>query len=207
MSPTCGATCGITRERERQKQAARRLARAVLSRDASGAVPWQPADLPTDPHELDDFARACEAALPCVSHVRHDDCPWVYLVASVAPCSWLGLREGLTAAPTTPEETCLRIGFSPWGRYATLQEVRFHGARDGDGWWIEEERLVGVDDRRLQMFVKAAQGLLRKRRVVALDAAFLAEAAREGDDTTLWTALFERDAMTTRCGVWVPAPK
>ena len=204
MSSACSAPCGIPRERERQKQSARALARALLAGDASGARAWQPADLPFDPHEPDDIARACEAALPCVAHVVHGACAWVYLVASVAPDSWIGLREGTTAAPEAPQETCLRVGLSPWARFATLQETRWRGERDGDGWWVEEERLVGVVDRRLQMFVKATQGLLRKRRMVTLDAALLAETVRDDDASTLWTVLFDGDDMAARCGVWLP---
>ncbi len=199
MASTCGATCGITRERERQKETARALARRVC-----GPVSWN-LDEPFAPDEPELIASALCEVLPCRAVVTAGEgrgADWVQLVASVDARSWLALRERGGASPDTSEETVLRVGLSPWGRYATLQESLIRGERDGDGWWVEEERLAGVVDRRLAMFVKATQGLLRARKIVCLDAAFLGETL--DGDRTLWEALFDLDAMTGRSGVWVP---
>lgn len=199
MSSTCGATCGITRERERQKESARALARRV-----SAPASWDD-DAPFSRDEIERLASALCDVLPCQCVVIAGEgrgADWVQLVATVDTRSWLALRERGGVAPEAREETVLRVGLSPWARYATLQESRIRGERDGDGWWIEEERLAGVDDRRLAMFVKAAQGLLRSRKVVCLDAAFLCE--RVDERRTLWEALFDDEAMTGRSGVWVP---
>jgi hypothetical protein len=192
----CGSNCGITRERERQKDAARALARSLSARGDDGASPWRDG-------EVDALAEELGGALPCRVCVVEGDTLWIHLVATVDDRAWVATRELGETPPARERETSLRVGLSRHARYATLQETRFTGARDGDGWWIEEDRLAGVDDRRLQTFVKAAQGILRKRKVVCLDAAFLAEPLRDGADETLWEALFDRDPMGTRACAWV----
>ncbi len=204
MAATCGATCGITREREREKERVRALVRRAFPLGLSGGAAWEPDDAPFGLDEPEALARALAEVLPCRSYVVRSDgrgADWVYLVATVSPRSWLALREGLGDAPEPPVETAVRVGLSSWGRYATLQEVRLRGERDGDGWWVEEERLAGVEDRRLAAFVKATQGVLRARKVVALDAAFLCEPVEGGGD--LWSVLFDPDPMGSRAGVWV----
>jgi len=192
----CGSNCGITRERERQKDAARALARSLAACGDEGASPWRDG-------EVDALAAELGEALPCRVCVVEDEATWIHLVATVDERAWVAARELGEAPPERAAETSLRVGLSRHARYATLQEARFSGSPDGDGWWIEEDRLAGVDDRRLQTFVKAAQGILRKRKVVCLDAAFLAEPVREGSEETLWAVLFDRDPMGTRACGWV----
>lgn len=194
----CGSNCGITRERDRQKDAARALARSLAAGGDEASSPWRDG-------EIDGLAAEFGEALPCRVCVVEDDTTWIHLVATVDDRAWVAARELGEAPPARAQETSLRVGLSRRARYATLQETRFTGARDGDGWWIEEDRLAGVEDRRLQTFVKAAQGILRKRKVVCLDAAFLAEAVHEGADETLWAVLFDRDPMGTRSCGWVPS--
>lgn len=212
---TCGATCGITRERDRQKSDARALVLRAFPDGFAREPAWVPPEAAFAWDEADVVARALEEVLPCRAVVLRGDgrrADWIHLVATLDARSWLALREGAGEAPERPSETCLRVGLSPWGRYATLQEVRLSGARDGDGWWIEEERVAGVEDRRLQHFVKAVQGFLRKRKVVSLDAAFLDEpvedprgegASLAGVSPTLWSVLFDPEPMVARAGVWV----
>ncbi len=191
----CGTSCGITRERERQKDAARALARSLVAGGDAGATPWREG-------EVDALAAALGEALPCRVCVVEDEATWIHLVATVDDRAWVAARELGEAPPARERETSLRVGLSRHARYATLQEVRFTGTADGDGRWVEEERVAGVEDRRLQHFVKAAQGILRRQRVVCLDAALLAEPAAEGD-ATLWEVFFDRDPMGTLAGVWV----
>lgn len=212
---TCGASCGITKERDRQKSDARDLVRKAFPEGFAREPAWAPTEPAFAWDECEVIARALEDVLPCRALVLRGDgrrADWIHLVATLDARSWLALREGGGEAPDLPAETCLRVGLSPWARYATLQEVRLTGARDGDGWWIEEDRVAGVEDRRLQTFVKAAQGFLRKRKVVSLDAAFLEEpvddptgegVALTGAAPTLWTVLFDPEPMVTRAGVWV----
>ncbi|MFO0650258.1 MAG: hypothetical protein U0326_28810 [Polyangiales bacterium] len=202
MEPTCGSNCGITRERDRQKEAARVLARRICEQPLGA---WDE-ESPFAVDEPASLARALAEALPCQVHVSYADgrgADWINLVATLSPRSWFAAREALGDAPDAREETVLRVGLSPWGRYATLQESRLRGERDGDGWWIEEDRLAGVEDRRLAMFVKAAQGVLRARKIVCLDAAFLSEPA--DGERSIWQALFDLDPMVGRSGVWVPS--
>lgn len=96
------------------------------------------------------------------------------------------------------------MGLSPLGRYATLQEVTLRGELQPGGVYIEERRAVGVVDRRLQLFVKATQGLLRSLKIVTLDAAFLVEPLEPGGDDTVWTALFDPDPMGVTVASFVP---
>lgn len=191
----CGGSCGITRERERQRESARSLARRVLSGDAREGG-WSDDDVAA-------LASTLSAALPCRALlIEGDRARWIYLSATVDDATWVGLREGRGDAPEGPQ-TALRVGLSAFGRLATLQEVSVDGAREGDGWWIEESRRVGVDDPRLRAFVKVAQGALRSAKAAVLDVVFLGEPCGEGGET-VWEALFDADPMGTRTGVCVP---
>jgi len=213
---TCGSNCGITRARERQKAAARALVRVLYPYGFRARPAWSPDDRPFTDDEIEGLARAFEDVLPCralvVRATSEHESDWIHVVATMGEGSWVALREGVAGAPETASETSLRVGLSPFGRYATLQEVRVRGQREEGGWWVEEDRVVGVEDKRLQTFVKAIQGMLRKRDIVALDAAFLAEPVEDpdgegnlltGESPTLWTALFDRDPAATRTGMWV----
>lgn len=196
MSDACGATCGITRERARQRDAARALSLRVLDGELD-PDPWSDAD-------VDALVARWTSTLPCRATVTAGErARWIYLVATVDDATWAGLREGASRAPSGPQ-TAVRVGLSAFGRYATLQEVRHEGAPEGDGWWIEESRCVGVEDPRLQSFVKVAQGTLRSMKVAVLDAAFLGEPCGAGRDETVWEALFDADPMNTRTGACAP---
>ncbi len=211
---SCGTSCGITRERERQKDAARALVRRVFPAGWADEPAWSPEATPFAEGEADDLAGSLAEALPCRTRVvRGVGADWVYVLASLMPSSWLDLREAGGAAPEKATEAGLRVGLSTLGRYATLQEVRLSGTWEPGGWWVEEARLAGIEDRRLQLFVKAAQGILRRDKVVALDAAFLAEpvddptgrgAVTTGVAPTLWTVLFDLDPAVTRVGTFLP---
>lgn len=199
----CGATCGITRERARQREAARALALSARSAGACGAVVRA-----FGPEEVAQLAARLEAALPCQVRVLDDPSGawWVYLVASMSEPTWVDVLGAVGAGPRSgSEETALRVGLSPLGRYATLQEVTLRGELQPDGVYIEEHRAVGVVDRRLQLFVKATQGLLRSLKIVTLDAAFLVEPLEPGGDDTVWTALFDPDPMGVTVASFVPA--
>ncbi len=201
---TCGSTCGITRERERQKVAARTLCLRAFPEGLDAPPAWWPEVEPFDDDELAALARAFEDALPCRACATvTSGARWIYLVATTDDASWVGLREGVSQPPEGLDERALRVGFSALGRYATLQEVTLSGAPEGNGWWVEESRCVGVVDRRFAAFVKAAQGILRSRRVVCLDAAFLAEPLDDAGGGTAWECLFDRDPMDTRTAVLV----
>jgi hypothetical protein len=210
MSPTCGSTCGITQQRARDKARARALAQRVFSEGIAFGAQWLPEKAPFARGETDTMAAALAEVLPCtlvVAPWESAHATWVHLVAAVDGTSWLGWREGLTERPPRPEETSLRVGFSHFGRYATLQEVRLRGTPEHDGCSVEEQRLIGVEDRRLQSFVKATQGLLRSRRVVCLDAAFLAEPLHDHSNDSLWQCLFDPEPMALSYCTWVPQPQ
>ena len=129
---------------------------------------------------------------------------WVYVVATMEDTSWVELRQGAsTAPPRASEERGLRVGLSALHRAATVQEFSVCATIDRGAAWVEESRVAGVDDRRLQLFVKASQGLLRTMKITTLDAAFLEGPAVAGGDP-LWALLFDGDPMVSRAGVWVP---
>ncbi|MDB4928752.1 MAG: hypothetical protein JWM10_1236, partial [Myxococcaceae bacterium] len=130
---------------------------------------------------------------------------WVYVVATMDDATWVERREGDGAAPAATEERGLRVGLSALHRAATVQEFSLRAAVEGDAAWVEEARVAGVDDRRLQLFVKASQGLLRTMKITTLDAAFLEGAAVEGGDP-LWSLLFDPEPMVSRAGSWVTLP-
>jgi hypothetical protein len=91
--------------------------------------------------------------------------------------------------PEASEERGLRVGLSALHRAATVQEFALRATVEGTVAWVEESRVAGVDDRRLQLFVKAAQGLLRTMKITTLDAAFLEGPAVEGGRPAVVAAL------------------
>jgi|GEM_PF-1294095 len=226
----CGATCGITRVRERE----RRIALAAARRAYPGLV-WREAPEPRAlaAHEADAIAalgRTIESILPVRALLRPADsgeCDALYLLAGVhAPSLFEIDRDGAPleagepssagdrdrapeAPPRRDRETYVRVAFSPIGRFVTIQEVTMTATKvDGASFAIEEERVVGVADKRLQHVVKGLQGALREARWVVLDMAFLAgdaggearqEAyeARYGAPPSLWSLLFEAAPPST----------
>jgi hypothetical protein len=223
-STSCSATCGIGRERDRQKAAARvAAARAYPGLGWTPAPAWLPDEPPVPHDELLALAAALEDVLPTraiVTAAEPGMAASVYLLGGLhAPCWLERLRDEVDprAEPGPPraEETYVRIAASALGRYVTLQEVCV-AAPDGggaaDGRWVETRGVVGVGDRRLQLFVKATQGVLRKRKLVALDAVFLAEptpdpegtaAAALGASPTLWSLLVEPTPPGAVRGEWL----
>lgn len=218
--PACGAKCGITREREREKATARALvARAYPELCWAPAPAWTPEEAPIGIEEISTLALSLEQVLPARALLSVGEpglADSIYLLAGLhAPC-WMEVRAEPSRAQSEAippsAETYLRVAFSSLGRYYTLQEVRVSAALEPDGVWVEEQGIVGVEDRRLQLFVKATQGLLRKRRLVALDAAFLVEKLHDpcargleaiGAAPMLWTALFENTPPGRTRGEWL----
>ncbi len=211
MGAACGATCGVTRERERQRIEARALARKAWSAGLRGRPAWWPETPPfadDEPRRLD---AAFSDALPCRTLLENSasawGASWLWLVASVSEATWAEYREGRCERPDGPSrETALRVGLSSLGRFATLQQCDLVASVDARGTYLEERRCPGVEDRRLQPFVKAVQGILRRQRIVCLDAAFLADALDESDPAAdgLWNALFDPEPMTLSVVTFLP---
>lgn len=200
----CGAECGIARQRDREREVARSVARAVWP-EGRGASSGALAALGVDPERASALATRLVETLPINAIEEPEDLDHVasiYCIATVADETWVGFRNGRCPRPAHRAERGLRVALSPFGPYATLQEVHLEAQCDADGAWIEERRLAGVDDRRLQHIVRGVQGALRKARITALDAAFLAEPYLSG---TLWTALFDAGPAVTTRGVYLPA--
>jgi hypothetical protein len=207
----CGAGCGITRERERDKTAALDAARRaypglVWSAHRSGP------DLAFGADAIRDLGASLQRLLPVRAIPRLAEgsgCDWLYLLAGLHGPSLLELcdeasenrRPFPVSLPT--RETYLRVGFSPVGPFVTLQEVILRATRSdaSEVVDIEEEPVLGVEDRRLQSIVKGLQGALRKARLVVLDMAFLVDevsspdqaefASMYGGAPTRWSFLFE----------------
>lgn len=199
----CGATCGIQRTREREREAARDLANRCWPDGPLGepAVAGEGID--------DEGAARLAEALGEILPVRAvalgaegDRASSVYCLATTDDTTWLERREGLGAIPRRAEDRGLRVVLSPVGPYAALQEVALLGSDDGEGVWVEERRLAGVEDRRMQHLVRGAQAVIRREGITLLDAAFLAEPHGAG---TLWQSLFERDAPSSAVGDYAPA--
>jgi hypothetical protein len=197
MSAACGATCGVTRERERLRE----RARALCLQPYSDPEPFAP-------EEPERLARSLSEALPCRVVVLAPGVEgpswWLHLVATVGGSSWLECREGLGFRWPRGPQTSLRVGLSHHARFATLQEVRWLGKRDRAGGWVEARHLIGVEDRRLQAFVKATQGLLRRAKISTLDAAFLLERVAPSEPRTLWEVLFDPQPPDSTVGVYLP---
>lgn len=201
----CGASCGITRQRDRERAAARRIAQAAWphGRSPGGGLGPDLGALQSDTRGA--LAAQIVEALPVrVIDVPEDggQCAALYVIASVAAGSWVEHRLGRGERPEVSSEHGLRVCFSPVGPFATLQEVAVEASADPGGVWIVERRVAGIEDRRLQHMVRGVQGLLRKAKVVTLDAAFLAEPFA---DATLWSALFDHDPAVTSVGVYLAA--
>ncbi len=204
---TCGASCGITKQRAKERHKATSAALRAFADGRRGTPRWWPDATKFTTTEVESLAERLRQALPCrVAVVAPSDelgATWLYVVATVGAGSWVELREGLsTSAPTATEERGLRVGLSPLHRTAVVQEFVVRVTTEGESTWVEESRVAGVEDKRLQMFVKAAQGLLQTMKIPTLDAAFLQEPAAEGGDP-LWSLLFDADPMASRVGVEV----
>ena len=221
----CGAGCGITRERDREKEAALE----AIQRAYPGGI-WSSArrgpDLALHPDAIRDLGESLESLLPVRAIPRlagGEGCDWLYLLAGLHRPSLVELcdRTGLPAdEPLHAAETSVRIGFSPLGPFVTLQEVVVRA--EGDE--LVEEPALGIQDRRLQAIVKGLQGALRKARLVVLDMAFLVEPgtptgapspgreeqpefwARYDDLPTRWSFLFEGTPPLTPRATLLPAP-
>lgn len=204
---TCGASCGITKTRDRERDLADRVALRAFADGRRDTPRWWPGEPVFGATEAGRLVAALQGALPCRAVVvpPADDlaATWVYAVATVADRTWVELREGVSRRrPTTTEERGLRVGLSALHRAATVQEFTVTATAGQGSAWVEEARVAGVEDRRLQMFVKASQGILRTMKITTLDAAFLEGAALEGGDPR-WALLFEGLPMVSRVGVWV----
>jgi hypothetical protein len=111
-------------------------------------------------------------------------------------------------SPWEPHWRNLRLVLSALGPFYALQEIRVCANVEPKGLWVEEQRFAGLEDRRLAHFVKATQGVLRKRRLIGLDAAFLSTpltpaSAPEEPARTLWNALFDPEPMGGLSGEYV----
>ncbi len=206
----CGATCGITKVRAREKervlatieQAFPQFRWHASHTEESAAVSGD---------EIEAIGAALEELLPVRSIVRwRGECGYLYLLAGVHEPSLAEVvdtdRERVPGMPES--ETYVRIAFSRLGRFVTLQEVRMAVTRDADGASICEQPIAGVEDRRLQLIVKGLQGALKKLKVIVLDMAFVTEAppgsdeqreyiASFGQPPLLWAFLFEAAPPTT----------
>lgn len=207
---TCGASCGITKSREREREQATRVALRAFADGRRDTPRWWPPAPVFTAGVAETLAERLRGALPCrVAVVPPADelaATWVYVVATMAGGTWVELREGLgVAVPEAAEERGLRVGLSALHRAATVQEFTVRAAVEDGAAWVEESRAAGVDDRRLQLFVKASQGLLRAMKITTLDAAFLEGPALEGGDP-LWALLFDGAPMVSRAGEWVTLP-
>jgi hypothetical protein len=223
----CGTTCGINKERERERT---RAVKAV-ERSFPGFV-WRvleepsPSALPAD--GITELGRALEQVLPVRAIPRLAEvgsCDWLYLLAGLHEPALIEVADG--TVPNGPdrkkgrvelrdEETYVRLGFSPIGRYVTIQEVLFTAEQlEEDALEILEAPKVGVEDRRLQAIVKGLQGALRKSKLVVLDMAFLvapppvdvAQDAFEvafGGKPELWSFLFDAAPASTTRAHFIP---
>jgi hypothetical protein len=197
---SCGTTCGIIKEREREVRAA--WAIASDARQRRGALP---AAHVVSYDALVALAAKLEELLPVRVRVRlgdAGDCDALYVLAGLGRSPLVDIQDG--NAPASPRETreiYIRIAVSPFGRFVALQEVRFQGSPGDEALHIVEEPEAGVVDRRLQHIVKGTQGALRKAKLVVLDLATLLAPAPDGaslhgdnatdEPPTLWSLLFE----------------
>lgn len=216
----CSATCGITRERARQQAHARALALAAHPAHANG--PRSAHECAPTPDELDALATRIESVVPgraLVAAATDDEAPSVYVLAGLHRPSLREARDvndpaeiAAIAPQLRSEETWLRVAFSTLDRFYTLQECVLSATRAGPGLELIERRCNGVSDRRLDLFVKALQGLLRASGFIALDAVFLSEPVPDegralealiGTAATLRTLLFERAPAALESFEWL----
>jgi hypothetical protein len=208
----CGADCGITRARERDREAARALAKRLHP-----DLVWKRRSYPEPAVSFDRrvaIGRHLEDLLPVRAIVRAGDEGAADAIELLAGLHSPALREIADVgsfdprAPIVLRETYVRVSFSPFDRFVTLQEILLSARATPPGSLgaaqsleIVEEPMAGVVDRRLAPLVKGLQGVLRKAGLTLLDMAFLmqpiegvAQAAfvREFDEPpTLWSLLFD----------------
>jgi hypothetical protein len=180
MACSKGGVCGINVERDEEKtRALDAVRRAYPGGDWSAFASERIAQSPVDSGEAARLCRYFEEILPVLAFLcpagPNDLGDWIYLLAGLhAPCLF-DLREGRAVRALRDRETYVRVGLSPLGRFATLQEVELCAERADGFWVVREERRLGVQDSRLRTLVKALGGALRKNRLVLLDFAFLAQ--------------------------------
>jgi hypothetical protein len=140
----------------------------------------------------------------------------IYVLAGLHAPALCEIADGAAVdlhAVSSSRETYLRIPFSPFGRFVTIQEVQVLArevpSRGGSAASLEivEEPLAGVEDRRLRTMVKGLQGALRKKGLTLLDMAFLVQPVAGGAQTAfvrdfqeapmLWSLLFDPAPPTT----------
>jgi len=210
MAGCGGGSCGIQNVREAERQRVLELLReAYPDGTCQGA---SLSDLVAGGLDLD----ACHSlgpriedvlpvrALPCRAGTGELGDSLYLLCGIHAPCLF-ELREGLCpkdAAMLRSRETYLRVGLSPLGRFATLQETVLEVESLPDtGRLVVERPCVGVENRELRLLVTGLQGLLRREKIVLLDFAFLMQPFGDAPDPafaslwqstpTLWSVLFD----------------
>jgi hypothetical protein len=205
MGACGGGECGITRVREEE----RKVALAVAERVHPGLV-WQRVEgvaqvVPFD--VVASIARRLEELLPMRAIVRTESA--IYLLAGLHAPSLAEIVDAGRAdaiEPLPEGEVYLRVAFSPWGRFVTIQEVRLSARVAPAAVEIVEAPVLGVEDVRLRAMVKGLQGALRKARLTLLDMAFLAKPleGKQADyvrefheEPTLWSLLFDPAPPTT----------
>jgi hypothetical protein len=217
MAGCGGGSCGINLERERERQRALEAVRRAYPALAWDAFrPDQIEGAGLDLEQAGQLATHMEEVLPVRVFPRaappEDLGAFLYLLCGIhAPCLF-ELREGRCdprAALVRARETYVRIGLSPIGPFATLQECEFELDDLGDGRRLVTERPgYGVENPDLKMIVTGLQGMLRRRRIVLLDFAFLLSTPAPGGDSafatlyggatpTLWSFLFDPAPPTT----------
>jgi|HubBroStandDraft_2_1064218.scaffolds.fasta_scaffold157241_2 hypothetical protein len=222
----CGADCGITRIRDREKQAALALAERLHPGRVWRRVPDREPAVTFD--DLLEIGRHLEDVLPVRAIVRAAEARGadaIYLLAGVHAPALCEIADGATVdggRAFVPRETYLRVVFSPFGRLVTIQEVRVVASHSPPSTRSEvplslqivEEPLAGVEDRRLRTMVKGLQGALRKKNLTLLDMAFLVQPLEGGPQTAflgdyheepmLWSLLFDPIPPTTVRASLVP---
>ncbi len=220
----CGTTCGINKERERERTRAMKAVERSFP-DFVWRVLEEPSSTALPADGITDLGRALEHLLPVRAIPRLAEigsCDWLYLLAGLHEPSLLEVAEGSVPngaarkVELRDRETYIRLGFSPIGRYVTIQEVVFTAEQLEEGALeILEAPKVGVEDRRLQAIVKGLQGALRKSKLVVLDMAFLiapppvdvAQDAFEvafGRTPELWSFLFDAAPASTTRAHFIP---
>jgi len=205
--------------REREKRAALALAERLHPELVWARPPHREPAVSFD--ALVSIGRRLEELLPVRSIVRVGErggTDAIYLLAGLHTPALCELADGAPVGPDdvlVPRETYLRIAFSPYDRFVTIQEVLVE-ARPAPRHQLEivEEPLAGVVDRRLRTMVKGLQGALRKADLTLLDMAFLverlagpAQAAFVRDfheEPMLWSLLFDPAPPTTIRASLVP---
>jgi hypothetical protein len=206
---TCGATCGITKERAKDLERARLTAERVHpGLTWSSTAELAPRVVPYD--RLVRVGSTLEELLPVRVHVHageQGECDSLYVLAGLHRACLAEVVDD--AAPFDPasaalgqSETYVRVAISPHGPFATLSEVVVSCELEDDALVVTQEPQAGVVDRRLQHIIKGLQGALRREGLIVLDlSAMLApiegaapsrELTRAFDEpVNLWSLLFE----------------